>query len=46
MHAAQEEKLKEASKAFDEAIQERDEAAIEALFASDVIVHRGTRFAA
>jgi hypothetical protein len=42
-HAAQEEKLKEASKAFDKAIQERDEAAVEALFATDVMIHKGVR---
>ena len=38
----QEQQLLERSKAFDAAIQDRDRAAVEALFAPDVTVHKGT----
>ena len=37
----QEKRLLEASKSFDKAIQDRDEAAVEALFAENVTVHKG-----
>jgi hypothetical protein len=40
--APQEKKLLDASKAFDKAIQDRDRSAIDALFAAEVTVHKGT----
>ena len=38
---SQEKRLLEASKGFDKAIQDRDQAAVEALFAENVTVHKG-----
>ena len=40
---SQEKRLLEASKSFDKAIQDRDQAAVEALFADNATVHKGAR---
>ncbi len=40
--SSQEKQLLDRSKAFDTAVQNRDQAAVEALLAPDVTVHKGT----